>query len=409
MKTPWPDKELEIVRCCAGLAVADCFVRDLRAGIEDGPVDWPKVLALAGQHGLAGFVYKALANHGKDLVPEAVLGQLKKMYFQNSTRNLYLGATLLKILNLFKQHRIDAVGFKGPVQSEVLFQDIGIRTFFDLDILVRKDQAVRARNLLMDQGFSTDIHIPASQEKVYLEKENFFQLADATKRINIDLHWEITGRYNLVPVYYPGARDLEDLRLLGTRIKTLKPEDMLIHLCIHGSSHCWDRLEMICSVAVIAGGGMIQDWTRVFIRAKVLRCYRMVLLGLGLARHCFAVDLPPALANTVAQDAHVEKLCEYILNRITKGEVAFSESLNWRFSPMHFQVRDSFRDRVAYLFRLFFRPTVREWDQYPLPVRFLFLYPVLRPFRLLMMVMGSGRSAPVPEERCETPSGENLN
>ncbi|MEA2061764.1 MAG: nucleotidyltransferase family protein [Thermodesulfobacteriota bacterium] len=94
MKIPWSDKELEIVRCCAGLAVADCFVRDLRAGIEDGPGDWPKVLALAGQHGLAGFVYKALANHGKDLVPEAVLAQLKKMYFQNSTRNLYLGATL---------------------------------------------------------------------------------------------------------------------------------------------------------------------------------------------------------------------------------------------------------------------------------------------------------------------------
>ncbi|MEA2061765.1 MAG: hypothetical protein U9P10_14960 [Thermodesulfobacteriota bacterium] len=104
----------------------------------------------------------------------------------------------------------------------------------------------------------------------------------------------------------------------------------------------------------------------------------MVLLGLGLARHCFAVDLPPALANAVAQDARVEKLCGYILDRITKGEVAFSESLNWRFSPMNFQVRDSFRDRAAYLFRLFFRPTVREWDQYPLPERFLFLYPVLQ-------------------------------
>ena len=384
MKTYCSDKELEIVRHCSGLAVADHFVRDLKAGISDGPVDWSKVLVLAGQHGLTGFVYKGLATHAKELVPEAVLAKLKKMYFHNSTRNLYLGATLLKILNLFARHRIDAVGFKGPVQAEVLFQDIGIRTFSDLDILVRKDQVIRAKNLLTVQGFSTDVRIPASQEKAYLEKENFFQLADATGRINIDLHWEITGRYNLVPMYYPGDRDLQELRLLGTRIKTLKPEDMLIYLCIHSTSHCWERLEMICSVAVLAGGGMIQDWTRVFIRAKALGCYRMVLLGLGLARHCFGIDLIPAVARAVVKDVCVEKLCAYILDRMTKGEAAFSESLNWRFSPVHFQVRDSFRDRTAYFFRLFFRPTVREWDHYPLPERFLFLYPFLRPFRLVV-------------------------
>ncbi len=35
---------------------------------------------------------------------------------------LAVGPALLKILNLFAQHSIDAVGFKGPVQSEVLFQ-----------------------------------------------------------------------------------------------------------------------------------------------------------------------------------------------------------------------------------------------------------------------------------------------
>jgi hypothetical protein len=109
-----------------------------------GPVDWDAVIDLAGQHGLTGFVYAGLTAHGKGLVPEKVLDRLKKSYFHNSARNLYIGATLLKILNLFQQHQIATIGFKGPVQSEILYQDIGIRTFADLDILVKKQQAVAA-------------------------------------------------------------------------------------------------------------------------------------------------------------------------------------------------------------------------------------------------------------------------
>ncbi|MBU2455615.1 MAG: nucleotidyltransferase family protein [Proteobacteria bacterium] len=382
MKKPLPDKEWEIVLCCAKQLSVNPPENNLKEYIT-GRIDWPVVFALAGKHGLTGFLYPSLAQHCRELMPEAALNQLKSVYFQNSTRNLLLSSCLIKILHLFKQNDIEAIPFKGPVQSDLIYHDIGIRTFSDLDILVKKENAVKAMNLLSEQGFKTCVKIPESQNKEYLENENFFQLANISGDINIDLHWEISGRYNLEPMYYPAEESLTPTLLLGKEIKTLNSEDMLIHLCIHGASHCWDKLELICSVAKIAASDFIGNWEHVIKKSEALRCKRMVLLGLQLARNCFDIDLASAIRSDIDRDPRIEKLSDYVLGKIKNRDVALSERLSWRFSPIHFHVRDCFGDGVKYFLRLFFRPTIREWDKYPLPDSLLFLYRFLRPYRLI--------------------------
>ena len=295
-----------------------------------------------------------------------------------------MGASLIKILNLLKQNNIDAISFKGPVQSELLYQDIGIRTFSDLDILVKKKDAVKARNLLIGQGFKTSVTIPDSQIKKYLKKENFFQMADKTGTINIDLHWEISGRYNLKPIYYPASDNtLLHTKLLGKETCTLSHEDMLIHLCIHGTSHCWEKLELICSVAKLTKSGHIDGWQKVLQKSSTLRCKKMVLLGMLLAESFFDTKLSSIIKSAIADDPSIKKLSNDIIKKLETNNMAFTECLSWRFSPLHFQVRESLIDGIKYFFRLFFQPTIREWEKYPLPDSLLFLYHVIRPCRLL--------------------------
>jgi hypothetical protein len=50
---------------------------------------------------------------------------------------------------------------------------------------------------------------------------------------------------------------------------------------------------------------------------------------------------------------------------------------------MHFLIRDNAADGLRYAARMFFTPTIREWIDYPLPLRWLFLYRVLRPWRIV--------------------------
>ncbi len=386
MKKPMPDKEwTTVLSCCRGVS------GNQQAGLPvmEKNTDWQRVVSIAKKHGLINFVYLRLAENCRDLIPKEVLSQLKAIYFQNSTRNTYLGACLIRILNLLEQNNIKAIAFKGPVQAEMIYNDIGARVFSDLDILVKKENAVQARNLLLNQGFKTSVNIPESQTSHYLKKENFFQLADQARGINIDLHWEITGRYNLLPIYYPlSEQAIHHATLLGKDIRTLNYDDLLIYLCIHGTSHCWEKLELIYSVTKILTSGRISNWEDILKKAKELKCRRMVLLGLFLAEYFFNADLPDVIQSAIKEDKKMKNQTDYIIGKILDQNMAFTEGLSWRFSPFHFHVRDSGMDGVKYLLRLFFQPTIREWDKYPLPDSLLSLYYILRPYRLIKEGIG---------------------
>lgn len=381
MKKPLPDKEWTIVLSCC----RDMFeIHKTGVPVIEKNTDWQRVVSIAQKHGLVNFVYLRLAKHCRKLISEEVLTQLKTIYFQNSIRNTYLGACLIKILNLLEQNHIEAIPFKGPVQAEMIYNDIGARFFSDLDILVQRENVVQARDLLFGLGFKTDVPIPEIQTRSYLKKENFFQLADPTKGINIDLHWEITGRYNLMPIHYPLSEEyIHHATLLGKKCKTLNYEDLLIYLCIHGTSHCWEKLELIYSVAKILTSSRISNWEGILQKAKNLKCRRMVLLGLCLAKYFFDADLPEVIQSAIQKDKRIKKQADYVIRKIIYHDMAFTERLSWRFSPFHFQIRDSRWDGVKYLLRLFFQPTIREWDKYPLPAWLLPLYYILRPYRLI--------------------------
>ena len=378
---------MEIILCCASTNLETFQIERLKKFVKD-KIDWQPVLNLAIEHGLVNFLYYNLKNTDKELIPKDILSKLQSLYFQNSTRNLALSASLIKLLNLLKENNIDVVPFKGPVQAQLLYNDLGLRSFSDLDLLVKKGDAVKAKDLLISHGFKTDVEIPNQQIKTYLEKENFFQLANKSETINIDLHWEITGRYSLKPIYYEDLEDrFEQIEILGKNIVTLSIEDTLIHLCIHGTSHCWEKLELICSVAEIIKSKTINDWDMVIEKAGLLKCKRMVYLGSILAEQLFEASLPKNLKNKIDTDSGIQKLAKKVIEKIMNKTPAYAESLSWRFSSIHFSVRDSIFDQVRYAIRLFFLPTIREWDKYPLPTNILFLYYIIRPFRILSGLM----------------------
>ncbi|MBI9089250.1 MAG: nucleotidyltransferase family protein [Desulfobacterium sp.] len=383
MKTHSKNKRLEIILCCASTKLETSQIKRLEKLVKDA-VDWQPILDLAIEHGLINFLYYHLKNTCKELVPKNFFILLQRYYFQNSARNLSLSASLIKLVNLLKKNNITVVPFKGPVQAQILYKDPGLRSFSDLDILVKREDAVNARNLLFQNGFTTDIIIPDNQLIKYLAKENFFTLISRSGSIVIDLHWEMTGRYSLYPLYLedlPGS--LENAKLVDINILSLSCEDMLIQLCIHGTSHCWDKLEMVCSVAEIVKSNRIKDWDGIIRRASRFKCRRMIYLGLLLAKHLFDIVLPGEIEASMKNDLRINKLSKRILQNILKEKTAYTESLSWRFSPTHFLVRDNLFDMVHYFFRLLFRPTVREWIKYPLPDSLLFLYYILRPYRLI--------------------------
>lgn len=375
-------QELELVLGCAG-SVIGLDKKDRIKELLKNDIDWNLVVEMAKYHGLLFFLYRNLKRICPEFVPEQVLSMLKILYFNNSTRNLALSADLVGILSLFEAHGICAVPHKGPVLAASVYGDIGLRSFSDLDILVKKQDAIKARNLLFQYGFYTDQKINEAQLLQYLKFENFFKLTSKNKRIHIDLHWELTGKYCLKPIFFENISDqLIKIDLSGKKINSLCYEDMLLHLCIHGARHSWSKIEHICSIAEIIKSGKIKNWGTLEKRAAQFKCKTIVCLGIYLSAILFKTTLPHELEEKIINRSGLTKLADQIIYKLLSRNQAGLKQGNWRFVTMHFRVRDSFSDMSAYALKVLFEPTAEDWKTIQMPSAFLFLYYIIRPARL---------------------------
>jgi len=153
-------------------------------------------------------------------------------------------AELLELLKLFENNGIPAVPYKGPALAAQLYNNVSLRQFADLDILVPRTQALQARNLLTSRGYQPDIQLNHWQEAAFLDSQCQFHQVRGDLNIAVEIHWEIVPHHMVVPIDLRQVwRRLVPTSLGGTTVLSLSPEDLLFILCVHGTKHGWQRLE----------------------------------------------------------------------------------------------------------------------------------------------------------------------
>jgi hypothetical protein len=379
--------ELELLLLCARLNLSSS--QKNRVGqIISGQVDWSLLLRIADFHRLSLLLFRNLQLVAGNDIPGQVLEDLHRAAITASASNLLFTANLHKIIALFNSNNIQAISFKGPALSQAAYANINLRWFSDLDVLVAEENALKARDLLIANGYSCETQIAGDTEEAFLRKENCFAMVNSSNNINIDLHWELTGRYSLVSLY------LEDviarattIKLVGWQIPTLSVEDNIVCLCIHSSKHCWQPLEGINCISELVRNTEKINWLNVFERSRHLRAHRIVLLGLLLCHLLFDLELPSLVMAELDDDKRLIKHGEKILRRLTLDPVMQEQDdYSCQFSTFHTCIRDSFLDRIKhlcrFLCRILFRPTAKDRQAWPLPSSLTFLYYFYRPLRL---------------------------
>ncbi len=139
------------------LLLACCALRknlDAALGLQiDRSLDWELVVRLAEHHNVMPMVYQALRDV-PDRVPAKVLADLRARFEQNARKNLRLTAELLKILDCLECHGVEAVPFKGPVLAELVYGNLALREFSDLDVLVPAHDFLRAKEAVSALGYA---------------------------------------------------------------------------------------------------------------------------------------------------------------------------------------------------------------------------------------------------------------
>lgn len=336
---------------------------------------------IARRHAVLPLVYRQLDQHSADLVPADYLSKLKTHYLENSARNTLLAAELCRLVTLFAGAGIEAIPYKGPVLALFAYDNLALRRFVDLDVIVKKTDVLQARQILLDRGYSPTRSLSLNQQELLLRTQHNMQFSRDNRRLIVELHWEVAPHLFASAVSADKLwRNLVAIDLNGTKVNTLTAEDLLFSLCVHGSRHLWERLSWICDVAELLFRHRL-DWSSLLDRADNSSSDRMFLLGLFLAERLLNAPLPEEIKQRCLNDKQLESLAANVVEHLFNGPTHVPATSREIFE-YNLAVRKTAGARARYLVHMF-RPTDGDLGARSFPRGFSFGYYLMRPFRLL--------------------------
>ena len=372
--------ENELLLCCARTEASPEVAAKIRA-LAASDVDWNYLALLARRHSITPLLYRQLERHASELVPSADFAKLKLDYQENSARNIILTDELVRLISLFNNAGIETVPYKGPALALFAYGNLALRRFVDLDVIVKKADVLRARDLLLDQGYAPGKSLSLAQQELLLKTQHNLQFSRDNRRLLLELHWEVAPHLFASSVQETELwQNLTTLNINGTELKTLAADDLLFSLCVHGSRHLWERLGWICDVAELISRHQL-NWPALLQRASDTDSERMFLLGLHLAQKLLGAKLPPEVQTRCDSDTRLESLAANVIQHLFSGPTHVPATSTEIFK-YNIGVRKSLSARARY-FAYMLRPTDSDFSSRSLPPGFGFAYYLMRPFRLL--------------------------
>ncbi|HKG59652.1 MAG TPA: nucleotidyltransferase family protein [Pyrinomonadaceae bacterium] len=369
----------QLLLWCARTTAVPQVVARLRE-LAATEVDWEYLFLLARRHAVVPLVYVQLERHAPALVPPHVLARFKKHYVENSARNTILTAELCRLISLFNDAGIEAIPYKGPVLALFAYGNIALRRFVDLDVIVRKSDVLKAREILLNEGYKPAKSLSLSQQEHLLRTQHNMQFSRDQHQLIVELHWEVAP--HLFASTVNGERlwqNLITIDLNGTRVTTFTAEDLLFSLCVHGSRHLWERLSWICDVAELIARRAL-DWTALLERAASADTERMFLLGVYLAKRLLDAPLPAEVQQRCDSDPRLLSLADRIVEHLFNGPTHVPATSREIFK-YNIGVRKTLSARARYVLYMF-RPTDSDVSSRSFPSSLNFAYYLTRPFRL---------------------------
>ena len=333
--------EDELLWCCARVSPSPEAVETIRQRAR-GPLDWDRVFQLSWWHRIRPLTYRHLCEHAPDQIPAPIVERFIEQTSELSDRGRRLVAGLHDVAAIFEQAKTRLLFFKGPALAIDAYGDVGLRECGDLDLLLHRDDFPQAASLLKSHGFRSAWERPPSEAL-----RRVFACEFDRRGVQLDVHWD------LAPGWLRYRVDFDSFWEAGVPISSgghyarkMRPEDLLIVLCVHGAKHWWERLRWIADIAELVNRGQIRDWDRVAAASNRAHSRRSVQLGLWLAHRLLDADIPPSVAERWVQDKRTQRLGMHVVRWLGQAEqAAASRNLRERFS-FRMGLCERWRDRA---------------------------------------------------------------
>ena len=158
------------------LALALCSLdfddnqKDEISELLKGITDWDRYIQLVNEHGVIALeAYNLRELRLADLLPAHVREVLDNARMKILLRNTWLTGRWKEINAILSAAGIKHVVLKGMALEHTIYRSLGLRQMTDTDILVKRDDALKAWNLLQQHGFAHEPIKSPLHKKIILE------------------------------------------------------------------------------------------------------------------------------------------------------------------------------------------------------------------------------------------------
>jgi hypothetical protein len=185
------DEEILLLGLCR--LSFDIEVSVMLQALAEETKDWNYFSALANKHGVAALVYNNLKKlKFLQFVPVDVENHLHNSLMINLSRNALNIEAMSEVLKLLNGEGIKSVLLKGLALELSVYGNAGLRQMTDVDVLVSREDCIKARRILMDNGFSS-LPVKSVFHKVILADIGKHLPSLIKDGFQVELHHELFG------------------------------------------------------------------------------------------------------------------------------------------------------------------------------------------------------------------------
>jgi len=378
--------EIALVVLLLRIKIETAKPSEIQLFFNNNDPDLDFVLELVKAHELTSIIFSI--KEGREIFStQEKHTQISREVDLRGRNNLLILAELVRLNRYFMEQEIPILFYKGVLLSKILFDDFTTRATSDIDILIRSDDFIKIREVLLSSGYEEVYYYPETYPGYFLShtRESAFRKKfTGGHYIYVELQWSPLPKHYGIPYnndYFFGHS--EPVLLTGETVKTLGLTQHLFILMIHhGLSDLWRNLKHVFDIAlfIIRYDNQI-DWKELSKMEKTWHISHNFSCGWNLVNNLFGVSSFKA-DTWKAKEENVQDA----LNSLLSYPLLSKNKKNARALQRQLKLCDGRRERNALLkgyLKIALWPSLIDLENIKLPRALFPLYFITKRFRFL--------------------------
>lgn len=340
--------------------------------------DWPEFLSLAQAHRVVGLVGRAL-DGSEGIAPPEIHSAIACRSAEIRATALRQVAETLRLSQRFHQHGLQHRVLKGMPLGVLVYSTPSLKECWDIDLLVKRSDAVAAVALLRDLGYQPrppagDFGIREFERWAVVSKDLILRSPEG---LVVELHWRVSDQPMLLKGLDAATPGREVAIFGGSTVPTLSDSANLAYLAVHGAFHGWSRLKWLADYSALLR--LIGSNPRPLVEARKFAPGRAVDQALLLSEKFFGgTAVRPDRPNSKAAQRLAQLGSEVISRRTLAREIDSDAGAQARMRMSQWLVLRSIRYRAMLV--TYWARGSEDRQHFALPKGMGWAYWLMRPF-----------------------------